>query len=42
MELADNALIDNIISNEVINFPVDNIDTSWMTKSQKKFFEILK
>ena len=42
MELADKVLIDNIISNEVINLPVDNIDTSWMTKAQNNFFEILK
>lgn len=42
MELADKVLIDNTISNEVINFPIDNIDTSWMTKAQKKFFDVLK
>ena len=23
-------------------FPVEAIDTSWMTKAQKKFFEVLK
>ncbi|MGL5151266.1 MAG: tyrosine-type recombinase/integrase [Clostridium sp.] len=42
MELADKILIDNTLSSEIINFPIDNIDTSWMTKSQKKFFEVLK
>ena len=42
MESASKVLIDNIISNEVVNFPIDNINTSWMTKAQKKFFEILK
>lgn len=42
MGLTDKALIDNRISNEVIHFPVDSIDTSWMTKAQKKFLDILK
>ena len=42
MELTDKVLLDNTISNKVVNFPIDNIDTSWMTKSQKKFFEIFK
>ncbi|WP_434798780.1 tyrosine-type recombinase/integrase [Terrisporobacter vanillatitrophus] len=42
MRLANKILIDNIASNKIISFSVDNIDTSWMTKSQKKFFEILK
>lgn len=42
MESASTVLIDNIISNEVVNFPIDNINTLWMTKTQKKFFEILK
>lgn len=42
MGLSNKVSIDNTTPNEVINFPVDNIDTSWMTKSQKKFFEILK
>lgn len=42
MELANENLIDNIISKQIVNFPIDNVDTSWMTKSQKNFFEILK
>lgn len=42
MELANENLIDNTISNQIVNFPIDNIDTSWMTKSQEKFFEVLK
>lgn len=41
MKLINENLIDNTISNEVVNFPIDNIDTSWMTNAQKKFFEIL-
>lgn len=27
---------------DIISFPIDNIDTSWMTSQQKKFFEVLK
>ena len=42
MELENKVVIDNTISNKVVNFPIDNIDISWMTKSQKKFFDILK
>lgn len=42
MELSNKVLINNIASKKIVNFPIDNIDTSWMTKSQKKFFEILK
>lgn len=42
MELENKVVIDNTISNKVVNFPIDNIDTSWMTKAQKKFFDILK
>lgn len=42
MELANKSLINNTTSTQIVNFPIDNIDTSWMTKSQKKFFEILK
>lgn len=42
MELANENLMDNTISNQIVKFPIDNIDISWMTKSQKKFFEILK
>ena len=43
MELSSNkVVIDNTISNKVVNFPIDNIDTSWMTEAQKKFFDILK
>lgn len=42
MELINKVLIDNITSEQIVSFPIDNIDTSWMTKSQKKFFEILK
>lgn len=42
MELASKVLINNPKPKEVINFPIDNIDTSWMTTTQKKFFEILK
>lgn len=42
MELANKVLIDNTTSKQIVNFPIDNIDTSWMTKSQKKFFDILK
>lgn len=30
------------LANKVVNFLIDNIDTSWMTKAQKKFFDILK
>lgn len=41
MELANKILIDNTISNKIANFPIDNIDTSWMTNTQKKFFEVL-
>ncbi|MBZ9634879.1 hypothetical protein [Clostridium sp. FP1] len=32
----------NIESGQIINFPIDNTYTSWMTKSQKKLFEVLK
>ena len=42
MELANKVVIDNTISNKIVNFPIDNIDTSWMTEAQKKFFDILK
>lgn len=42
MELSNKVLINNTPLDKVINFPIDNIDTSWMTKSQKKFFDILK
>lgn len=42
MKLASKVLINNAKPKEVISFPIDNIDTSWMTKSQKKFFGILK
>lgn len=27
---------------EIISFPVENIDTSWMTRGQRRFFELLK
>ncbi|MCI2779052.1 tyrosine-type recombinase/integrase [Clostridium perfringens] len=42
MGFSNKVLIDNTKSNEVITFSIDNIDTSWMTKTQKKFFDILK
>ncbi|BAQ13420.1 putative Transposase [Clostridium botulinum] len=42
MELANKVLINNTKPKEAITFPIDNIDTSWMTKSQKNFFKILK
>lgn len=42
MELEDKVLVNNTKQKEVISFPIDNIDISWMTKSQKKFFEVLK
>ncbi|KXA09929.1 tyrosine-type recombinase/integrase [Clostridium perfringens] len=42
MELVNKVLVHNITSKQIVSFPVDAIDTSWMTKSQKKFFEILK
>lgn len=42
MELVNKTLIDNTVANEIVNFPIDNIDTSWMTKAQKKFFKVLK
>jgi hypothetical protein len=32
----------NINQKEIISFPINNIDTSWMTKTQKNFFEVLK
>lgn len=38
----DSLLDIDVNSNEIIYFPIDNIDTSWMTKAQKKFFDILK
>lgn len=27
---------------DIISFPIDNIDTSWMTRGQRRFFELLK
>lgn len=33
---------ENINPKEIISFPLDNIYTSWMTKSQMKFFEVLE
>lgn len=42
MELGNTSLITSTKAKEVITFPIDNIDTSWMTKSQKKLFEIVK
>lgn len=42
MDLAKNNHIDNIKTNEVITFPVEKIDTSWMSKSQQKLFDIVK
>ena len=42
MELANKVIIDNTTSKQIVSFPVNSIDTSWMTESQKKFFEILK
>jgi len=42
MELVDKSLVNNTKQKEVISFPIDNIDISWMTKAQKKFFEVLK
>lgn len=42
MELEDKVLVNNTRQKEVISFPIDNIDISWMTKAQKKFFEVLK
>ena len=42
MELANKVLVNNTKPKEVISFPIDNIDISWMTKPQKKFFEVLK
>lgn len=41
MELV-NVVINNTKIKEIIPFPIDNIDTSWMTKTQKKIFDILK
>lgn len=42
MELVNKVVKDNTISNKVINFPIDNIDTSWMTNAQNKIFDIVK
>ena len=42
MKLANKVLLNNTKPKEVITFPIDNIDTSWMTEAQKKFWEILK
>lgn len=42
MELANKVVNTNTNKKEIITFPLDNIDTSWMTKAQRKFFEILK
>lgn len=42
MELVNKVLINNGTQKEVINFPIGNIDTSWMTKTQKRLFEVLK
>lgn len=37
-----NLVTDNTKTKETIPFPIDNIDTSWMTKSQKKIFDVVK
>lgn len=42
MELENKVLVNNTKEKEVISFPIDNIDISWMTKTQKNFFEVLK
>ena len=42
MRLENKSLKDNTTQKEIVNFPIDNIDTSWMTKSQKNFFQVLK
>lgn len=42
MELASKGLSNNTKQNEIISFPIDNSDTSWMTNAQKKLFEVLK
>lgn len=31
----------NINSREIVPFPIDNIDTLWMTKSQKRIFKVI-
>lgn len=46
-ELKKNVVDDSIETiedsqNNIAVFPIEKIDTSWMTKAQKKFFEILK
>ena len=38
---ANKVLIDNRTTKQIVNFPIDNLDTSWMTEAQKKFFDIL-
>ncbi|MFU7515734.1 tyrosine-type recombinase/integrase [Clostridium sp. HCS.1] len=42
MELSNKVLVNNTKEKEVISFPIGNIDISWMTKTQKKIFEVLK
>ena len=41
MELSD-IVVDDTKIKEIIPFPIDNIDTSWMTKAQKKIFDVVK
>ena len=41
MELVD-VVANNTKTKEIISFPINNIDTTWMNKSQKRFFEVLK
>ncbi|MGO5075970.1 tyrosine-type recombinase/integrase [Clostridium sporogenes] len=42
MELANEVLSNSTKQNEIISFPMDTIDISWMTKAQKKLFDVLK
>lgn len=37
-----NLVTDNTKTKEPIPLPIDNIDTSWMTKAQKKIFDVVK
>ena len=41
MELSD-IVVDDTKIKEIIPFPIDNIDTSWMTKAQNKIFNVVK